>query len=165
MLPGSPDDQPDTKLRELDDEMLDSLGEIDWICLAAAILGVDITKVYSPERVAKVAANLGLRAGSFLFLTNSWDFNIAEHRRKAWSKIKDESPYLLIGSPPCTKFSMLQMLQELSVAVHGHKPEWMAKFDEERRKAKTHVEFCCTLYRERLRNGRHLLHGHPWSAR
>ena len=64
--------------------------------------------------------------------------------------------------PPCTYFSMLQ---ELNVAVHGHKPEWMAKFDEEKRKAKIHVEFCCTLYQEQLRQGRHFLHEHPWSAR
>ena len=107
-------------------------------------------------------AKFGLRAGSSFDLRNGWDFNVAEHRRKAWSKIKDESPYMLIGSPPCTYFSMLQ---ELNVAVHGHKPEWKAKFDEEVRKAKIHVEFCCILYREQLRNGRHFLHEHPWSAR
>ena len=100
MLPGSPDDQPDTKLRKLDDDMLDSMNEIDRNILAAAILGVDITEVYSLERVAKVAAKFRLRAGSSFDLTNGWDFNIAEHRRKAWSKIKDESPYLLVGSPP-----------------------------------------------------------------
>ncbi len=110
--------------------------------VAVAMLGVDITEIYSPERVAKVAAKFGLRAGSSFDLTNGWDFNIAEHRRKAWSKIKDESPYMLIGSPPCTYFSMLQ---ELNVAVHGHKPDWKAKFDEEVREAKIHVEFCCTL--------------------
>ena len=55
----------------------------------------------------------------------------------------EESPYLLIGSPPCPYFSRLQ---ELNVAVHGHKPEWMARFDEEKRKAKIHVEFCFTFY-------------------
>ena len=104
----------------------------------------------------------GLRAGSSFDLTNGWDFNIAEHRRKAWSTVKDESPYLLVGSPPCTYFSMLQ---ELSVAVHGHKPEWMAKFNEEKRKAKIHFEFCCTLYMEQSRQGRRFLHERPWSAR
>ena len=66
----------------------------------------------------------------------------------------------MIGLPPCTYFSMLQ---ELNVAVHGHKPEWMANFDEEKRKARVHVEFCCTM--EQLRQGRHFLHEHPWSAR
>ena len=62
-IPGSPADHPDTKLRKLDDDMLDSMPEIDRDILAAAILGVDITEVYSPERVARVAAEFGLRAG------------------------------------------------------------------------------------------------------
>ena len=52
---GSPDNEPDTKLRKLDvdDDMLDGMNEVDRKILAAAILGVDITEVYSPERVAK----------------------------------------------------------------------------------------------------------------
>ena len=158
----SPDKEPVTKIQKLDDDMLDSMNEVDRKILAAAILGVDITEVYSPERVAKVARRFGLRAGSSFDLTNGWDFNLEDHRKKAWTKIKEESPYLLVGSPPCTYASMLQ---ELNVAVHGHKPEWMAKFDEEKRKAKIHVAFCCTLYQEQLRQGRHFLHEHPWSAR
>ena len=118
------------------------MDEVDRNILAAAILGVDITEVYAPERVAKVAQQFGFRAGSSVDLTNGWDFNLEDYRKKAWTKIKEESSYLLIGSPPCTYFSMLQ---ELNVAVHGHKPEWMATF-EEKREAKIHVEFCCTLY-------------------
>ena len=51
--------------------------------LAAAILGVDITEVYSPEQVARVAAKFGLQAGSSFDLTDGWDFNLEEHRRKA----------------------------------------------------------------------------------
>ena len=65
-----PDDQPDTKLMKLDDEMLESMTEIDRNILAGAILGVDITEAYFPERFAKVAAAFGLRAGSSLDLTN-----------------------------------------------------------------------------------------------
>ena len=158
LIRGLPDDQPDNKLRMFDDEMLDSMTEIDRKILAAAILGVDITEVYSPKRVAKVAAKFGLRAGSSFDWTNGWDFNIAEHRRKAWSKVKDESPCLLIGSPPCT---YLSMLQELNVAVHGHKPEWMAKVNEVKRKAKIHVEFCCTLYMEQFKQGRYFFSRTP----
>ena len=57
------------------------------------------------------------------------------------------------------------MLQELNVAVHGPKPEWMAKLDEEKREAVIHVEFCCGLYLDQVKQGRHFLHEHPWSAR
>ena len=82
-IPGSPDYQPDTKFRSFDDSMLDSMHETDRKILAAAIFGVDITEVCSPERIAKVARKYGLRVGSSLDLTNRWDFNIEEHRCKA----------------------------------------------------------------------------------
>ena len=45
MMSKSPDSQPDTRLRKVDDDMLDSMDEIDRKILAAAILGVDITEV------------------------------------------------------------------------------------------------------------------------
>ena len=137
-IPGSPDDQPEFKHQKIDDDMLDSMDEVDRKILAASILGVDITEVYSPERIAKVARKFGLQAGSFFDLTNGWDFNVEEHRRKAWVKIKEESPYLLIGSPPCTYFSMLQ---ELNVAVHGHKPEWIEKFGG----GKAESDYSCSI--------------------
>ena len=156
------DDGDDSDPVGLSGTMLDSLDVIDRKILASAILGIDITEVYSPERVAKVARSFGLQAGSSFDLTNGWDFCREDHKRLAWSKIREESPYLLIGSPPCTYFSMLQ---ELNIAVHGHKPEWMAKFEEEKRKAITHIEFCCSLYRYQIEQGRHFLHEHPWSAR
>ena len=85
-IPGSPDNEPDTKLRKLedvDDDMLDSTDEVDRKILAAAILGVDITEVYSPEMVAKVAQKFSLGAGSSLDLTNGWDFKLEDHRKKA----------------------------------------------------------------------------------
>ena len=93
-IPGSPDDQPEFKHQKIDDDMLDSMDEVDRKILAASILGVDITEVYSPERIAKVARKFGLQAGSSFDLRNGWDFNVEEHRGKAWVKIKEESPYL-----------------------------------------------------------------------
>ena len=39
----------------MDDRSLDTLDDIDKKILSAAIMGVDITEIYSPERVAKVA--------------------------------------------------------------------------------------------------------------
>ena len=66
-IPGSPSNEPDTKLQKLedvDDDMLDSMNQVDRTILAAAILGIDITEVYFSERVAKVAQKFGVRAGS-----------------------------------------------------------------------------------------------------
>ena len=146
---------------DMDNEM-SSMDIVDRKIIAAAILGVDITEVYSPERVAQVAKRYGLTAGTSMDLTTGWDFNRADHREGAWKQIKKESPYLLIGSPPCTYFSMLQ---ELNIAVNGNKPGWMERFHIEKEKAKKHVEFCCSLYKYQLDQGRHFLHEHPWSAR
>ena len=76
--------------------MLDRVHEIDRKISAAAILGVDITEVYFPERVANAAKTFGIRVGLSFDLTSGWDFNIEEHRKIACATIKEESPYLLI---------------------------------------------------------------------
>ena len=95
-------------------------------------------------------------------LTNGWDFNLEDHKRQAWSKVREEAPYLLIGFPPCTHFSVLQ---EFNKAVHGNKPGWQEKSDHETSKAIKHVEFCCALSKYQIQQGRHFLHEHPWTAR
>ena len=85
-------------------------------------MGVDITEVYSPERVNEVARRWGLRPGSSMDLTNGYDFTKASDRKRAWDKIKEEDPFLLVGSPPCTLFSILQ---ELNLVVNRDKPGWL----------------------------------------
>lgn len=89
--------------------------------VAAAIFSVDITEVFSPVRVTEVAAKYGLVPGTSFDLTNGWDFSIGEHRTRAWKHIKKEDPYCVIGSPPCTLFSMLM---ELVKTQHKGDPEW-----------------------------------------
>ena len=73
-------------------------------------MGVDITEVFSRERVNKLAARFGLVAGACLDITDGWDFDKAEDSR-AWREIKRTQPYLIIGSPPRTLFSQLQELK------------------------------------------------------
>ena len=69
-----------------------------------------MTEHCHPERrVTEVAKRYGLVVVTPFDLTNGWDFNRQDHQDLAWAKIKKESPYLLIGSPPCTHFSMLQV--------------------------------------------------------
>ena len=108
--------------------MMDFLNTVDRRIMAAAIMGVDITDIFSLERVARVARRFGLVAWTFFDLTNGWDFTSEDHKRKAWTRIREESPYLLIESPPCTCFSLLQ---ELNKAVHKGKPGWLEKHEVE----------------------------------
>ena len=95
-------------------------------------------------------------------LTNGYDFTKASDRKRAWDKIKDEDPFLLVGSPPCTLFSILQ---ELNLAVNRDKPGWLEEFERRKAEAIEHIRFCCTLYQYQLKRGKHLLHEHPWTAR
>ena len=95
-------------------------------------------------------------------VTNGWGFTMEDHNRKAWTRIREESPYLLIGSPPCTYFSLLQ---ELNKAAHKDKPDWLENHEVEKAKAVKHIEFCCPLCRYQLEQGRHFLHEHSWTAR
>ena len=85
-----------------EDAAMDLLDETDRRILASVILSVDVTEVYSPERVNKLAKKFGLVAGSSMDLTNGYDFTEPEDRRRAWSEIKKTEPFLIIGSPPCT---------------------------------------------------------------
>ena len=55
----------------------------DRKAIAATILGVDITEVYSLERVAKVAKRYGLVAGSLMDLTTGFGFTKDSDRQLA----------------------------------------------------------------------------------
>ena len=57
------DDGSDSEPVGLSGTMLDSMDIIDRKILASPILGIDITEVYSTERVAKVARSLDYRLG------------------------------------------------------------------------------------------------------
>ena len=72
----------------MDDGTLSGLNEVDTKILTAAIMGVDITEIFSPERLAGVARKFGLSAGSSMGLTNGWDFNREDHKRQAWNKVR-----------------------------------------------------------------------------
>ena len=95
-------------------------------------------------------------------LTNGWDFTKSEHRRRAWKQIQAEDPFCIIGSPPCTMFSMLQ---ELTKAVKKGDPQWKLRHNKLVEEATIHINFCCSLYKWQLKRGKHFVHEHPWSAR
>ena len=74
------------------DQMLDSLDEIDRRILASIIMSVDVTEVFSPARVNKLAAKFGLTPGASLDLRNGWDFSLASDRNRAWKLVKYADP-------------------------------------------------------------------------
>lgn len=128
--------------------------------LSAVLRGVDVMEVYSPPRVVEVCRKYWLEPCEGLDLKTGWDLSKKGEQRRARDLIRPRAPYLIICSPPCTKFSNLQNLNK---AING--PEWHEKFAEELKEAEAHVRFCCELMREQLAAGRHFLFEHPaWAA-
>ena len=75
-----------------------------------------VTELFSPPRVnaqIRETDDAKIEAGTSFDLIvdrhsgKSWDFLKAEHRRRCWQRLKDEDPWVVIGSPPCTAFSIL----------------------------------------------------------
>ena len=164
--PGTP--QPN-KSRRTDEEMyrdpgmdIDNLSEVELSVITKCLLGADITEIFSPERITAMCDKFGLIRGSAMDLQNGWDFDRSDHRRLATERVIREKPMVLIGSPPCTYFSMLQ---ELTKAVQKDNAEWNHKFQMNFDKAKRHVKCCCSLYKLQSAAGRYFLHEHPWTAR
>ena len=66
---------------------------------------------------------------------------------------------MIIGSPPCTLFLVLQGLNQ-----HKNGAEWNESFQTRKREAVRHVEFCAALYRLQSAPGRYWLYEHPIGA-
>ena len=78
------------------------------------------------------------------------------HRDEATRMVVTEEPFFLIGSPPCTMFSVLQNGNRHRFTER----DWQKKLDD----AEVHIKFCLTLYEIQRRAGRYYLHEHPRSA-
>ena len=114
------------------------------------LLAVDVSEVYSPERVALEAAKLGLEPGQSMDLQNGWDFNKAADRKRAEEHQDKDDPLVLIGSPMCTMFSKLQFLSP-----------WNDKKQVKYENAVEHLNWCASLYQKQLKKERIFLHEHP----
>ncbi len=75
-----------------------------------------VSEIYSPPRVTLEAQRrpaLGISGLKAFVLSTphpeggSWNFNLKEHRELAARRCEKDDPDWLIGSPPCTDFSVL----------------------------------------------------------
>ena len=121
--------------------------------------GADITEVSSPPRIAEAAKEVGLIPGDSMDLLTGWDFRKSADRRRAIENIKTQRPFVIVGSPPCTLFTILQGLNKYKL---GQK--WEADFKERKKGAIRHIEFCTAIYRLQSAAGRYWVHEHPESA-
>ena len=121
-----------------------------------------ICEIYSPPRVVPHAVQAGFHQGWSLDFTTrdstgqAWDFSQAACRAAARKMVIEQRPLLLIGSPMCTWFSILQELR-------GSRKQ-TAAWQEGYRKAVEHMKFVFELYDLQVQGGRYFLHEHPASA-
>ena len=80
-----------------------------------------------------------------------------QDRKRAWERIRVEEPFLVVGSPPCTMFSRLQL--NLNANKMG-KVEW----EKRRRTAEVLLIFAVAVYKLQVLAGRHFLREHPAGA-
>ena len=121
---------------------------------------VSISEVFSPARICLKCERHGLVAGSSLDLHTGYDLSKYKVQKEVEAIIEKEQPMLLVGSPPCTKFSILQNL----VIAKGLTDQQRDKFEIELAQAVRHINFCVKLYHRQRVRGRYYLHEHPQTA-
>jgi hypothetical protein len=86
-----------------------------------------------------------------------WDFSKAVKQDRARQVMREQRPYMLIGSPECKHFSTWQ-------ALNAAKSSDLEALRRAKRKAIAHIEFMVSLYEEQYEAGRYFLHEHPLHA-
>ena len=105
---------------------------------------MEVCEFYSMPRIAPKAVGKYISKGtSFDIGTmdpegNPWDFAKAKQRQKAREYVANNKPLVLIGSPPCDQWSIMQNLNK-----GKRNPEEVHKKLIE---AKIHLAFCAELY-------------------
>ena len=104
------DDEMTSRLEELntlEEQIRKEQLSMDRRILAMTISNVDMTEVFTPARITEMATSMGLIGGTAFDLKTGWDFSRQSDRLRAVEHIVKEDPWLTVGSPPCTMFSML----------------------------------------------------------
>ena len=91
--------------------------------------GVDITEVFSPERVTKLCSKYGLIAGDSFDFRDGYDFSDPRTQAMVVRHVMTTEPALVIGSPLCTAFSRIQQLN-----LHVHGEAWELEFERAKRR-------------------------------
>ena len=124
-----------------------------------------VTELFSPPRVnaeLKKTPEDSITAGTSFDLIidqvsgEAWDFLRADHRRRCWSRLRAEDPWVVIGSPPCTALSMINGLNKYKVDAETR----------ERRmtEGKILLNFALDVYTWQHHRNRYFVHEHPQSA-
>eukprot|EP00971_Amphidinium_carterae_P289170 5741859-Amphidinium_carterae.2 len=70
----------------------------------------DVAEFFGPGRFTSQAHLFDLLPGTAMDIRTGYDFGLEEDRERARLRITTEKPALLVGSPLCIAFSMMQRL-------------------------------------------------------
>ena len=121
--------------------------------------GTGVGEVFSPPRMATAAARLGVPSHFSMDITTCddegrpWDLSNPEVQARATERLDTQKPYMLIASPPCTLFSILQALNFYKQDAD----EVRARMKE----AMSHLSFAVFLCLRQARAGRKFVFEHP----
>ena len=122
-------------------------------------LSKEVSEVFSPRRFQPEAQRCGVERGRAYDLILGNDFLDVDQRRKCRGELEKQRPGLLVVSPPCVMYSMLQYL-----GVTGGRDARMADPEWRQRRVGAQVlfDFAMELCRDQVRRGGLFLHEHPW---
>ena len=115
------------------------------------------------ETANKARRNLDLKGLGALDLRTTkasgepWNFNLRSDRREARELIDQRQPDWLIGSPPCTAFSIWNYAMNYPKMSKDKVQIALAE-------GRTHLAFMASLYRKQILRGKYFLHEHPATA-
>ena len=69
---------------------------------------VDVSEIYSPPRTTKEAEKQKMKAGTAYDMLTGYELGSWKDQHRMWKELAREDPELVVLSPPCTAFSMLQ---------------------------------------------------------
>lgn len=141
--------------------------ELEEVVQALNKLGAsypDVAEVFSPPRCTALAPSFYLTPGFAIDVLenkpgsdSNWDLLKKEDRALALEMLKQDKPFLLVGSPPCASFSALNRrlnYPAMDPMAVGSKVK----------EGKILLQAAVDMYKVQLEEGRVFLHEHPVSA-
>ena len=138
-----------------------------FVCSLKATDPATFMEIYGQGRMVKMANNrqdLNLRGLDAIDLrTNKpdgspWDLSKQEDQDLAEALVVQTKPRLLIGSPPCTAWCILNQHLTFPKMDPSRVQQIMTQ-------AREHIQFVCRRYRLQLDNTRFILHEQPLTAK
>ena len=83
-------------------------------------------------------------------LLTVWDFSKSADRQKAIQQIREQMPFLVVGSPPCTLVLIFQGLNGDRLGA-----AWAEKSEERKKDAIRHMDFCAAICKLQSASGRY----------